>query len=157
SDSIMHASLGLGLQQADRLPEAIGSFRRALALAPRLASHHHDLGMVLYQCGEFEAALDSIRRAIALDPQPSEFRANLGMVLLHTGEFREGWAGYQHRGDRRRLRAGRLPVDAPYWTGEPLADKRILIFSEQGLGDTLQFARYLHLLLRQGATVTCEV
>jgi hypothetical protein len=102
-------------------------------------------------------AIETLRTAIRVSPEREDIRGNLGMVLLLTGNLREGWAEYQFRSDLRRYQADRPAIAAPRWQGEPLAGKRILVYAEQGLGDTLQFVRYLPLVVELGAEVTFEV
>jgi hypothetical protein len=99
-------------------------------------------------------ALKSLRHAVELDPESAEFRENLGLLLLLKGDFEEGWTQYDFRHQLLRFKSQRPPIDAPAWDGEPLTDKSILVYSEQGLGDTIQFVRYVPLLARQGASVT---
>jgi tetratricopeptide (TPR) repeat protein len=157
NDPAIRANLGLALRHAHRLDDAIASFRQALAFDPRFAGHHNHLGLALSEVGQLDAAVESLRRALTLDPNSAEFRENLGLILLLKGEFREGWAQYDSRNKVRRSEAQRSTIDAPFWKGEPLAGMRILVRAEQGLGDTLQFVRYLPMLVDAGAAVTFEV
>jgi Flp pilus assembly protein TadD len=149
----LRANLGLTLQQLGHLDEAIDSFRTAVSLDPQ--PHYRSLlALALYEKGEVEAAIRTTREAIALCPDDPDLHANLGMMLLASGRFAEGWAEREFRPGMRRPHPDRPWTDAPFWKGESLAGKAILVHAEQGLGDTLQFSRYLPLLTKMQAEVT---
>jgi len=151
-----HSHLGVALRQAGDRDGAIASFRRALALAPADAYARSNLGTALQEQGDLEGAQACYRQAIAERPSFAEAHTNLGMLLLLQGHYPEGWQEYEWRHAIPRATWGLLARPrSPRWDGTtPLAaGEELLLVAEQGLGDTLQFARYLLPLRRAGLAV----
>ena len=152
-NSEAYSNLGMALQRAGRLQQAEETLRRALTISPNSGSIHNNLGLTLLEMGRMAEAIAAFESAVSLSEDVS-FRWNLGMALLLQGDFARGWPQFRYREDLRRA-PGR-PLALPFWQGEPLAGKKIVVWSEQGLGDTLQYARYLPELIKSGAQVTFE-
>jgi tetratricopeptide (TPR) repeat protein len=132
-------NLGLALQTLD-LPEKAESCYRAVVR--QLPDHHaakNNLANTLLETGKPGEALDYYEEALRVKPDNPEYRANLGMAQLLSGNFAEGWRNYGARSVAPRNAA-------PLWKGEPLQGRTILLCSEQGFGDTIQFVRYTRLL-----------
>ena len=91
-------------------------------------------------------------KAVALKPDYAEAYINRALCKLLMGRYREGWQDYEWRWDSS-IFAGQRP-NFPEWRGENLLGKRLLVFSEQGFGDVIQFVRFLFLLVEQGCRVT---
>jgi tetratricopeptide (TPR) repeat protein len=140
--SILHA---LG-----RLDEARQTLERAIALEPRFTDALNNLSNVLQAFGQLDAAVAATDRALAIVPGHPDVHCNRAMTLLLGGNYAEGWREYEWR--LRRF-APRQPWLSPTWDGSPLAGRTILLHNEQGLGDTLQFARYVALVREQGGRV----
>lgn len=153
-----HAGLGNGLHALGRVDEALAAYRRALAIKPDLAEAHYNLANALEDASRIAEALTHYERAVTLKPDYVEAHWNRSLVLLLSGDFQAGWPEYEWRWRRRNSASLRRPFTAPLWRGEPLDGKRILLHAEQGMGDTLQFCRYVALVAaRNPAAIILEV
>ncbi|MFT4505592.1 tetratricopeptide repeat protein [Caballeronia sp. 15711] len=149
-----HNNLGNVLWALRRLPEAVAAYRGAITLRPDLAEAHHNLGNVLKELGHLTDAETSFRRALAIRADYHDAKVSLATLLLSLGEFKEGWRLYDSRYDQRGFihHQTQSLLACPRWRGEALAGKSLLVWQEDGLGDMVQFGRYLPLLKAQGAS-----
>jgi tetratricopeptide (TPR) repeat protein len=152
-----HSNLGGNLWRQGDLTGAIESCRQAITLNPALPEAHSNLGHALSDCGEVDAAMASYHRALQLQPKSPKFQHYIAITHLLRGEFAEGWKLYENRWQTKALIRSRRDFTQPLWQGQPLAGERILLHAEQGLGDTLQFVRYVPLVAERGGTVILEV
>jgi tetratricopeptide (TPR) repeat protein len=144
-----------GALEQGRLDEAEDFYRRALALKPDFAEAHSNLGFALLGQHKLDEALGCGRRAVQLKLDDPDTHFNHAFTLLTMGRFAEGWAEFDwrwHPADGDPTYLGR-----PRWTGSAPAGRTILLRVEEGLGDTLQFIRYVDLVEQQGAKVLVEV
>jgi Flp pilus assembly protein TadD len=140
----IYNNLGVALRQAGRLEEAERALREALRREPAEPGITANLCGVLKELGRLGEAENGLRTLLRADPANAAVRYNLGLLLLLRGQFEEGWACYE-----ARAAAGAVSFPAfrqPRWQGEALADRSLLVHAEQGLGATIQFARFLPLL-----------
>ncbi len=144
------------LANLDRHAEALVAYDRLLGLFPQHAAAWNNRGNTLTALRRPTEAIDSFARAIALCPDLADAHFNQALAFLAIGDYARGFAEYEWRWKRTGMPARRH--DGRLWRGEfPLAGKTILLSSEQGLGDSIQFVRYVPLLARSGATVVLEV
>ncbi len=136
-----HANLGLAFLQGSRIDEAISSFRRAIHLGGGTAEVHNNLGMALSRLPDPQSAIDSYRRALCLKPEYAAAHYNLSQALLITGNFEQGWLEHEWRYEPLGIK--RPDSRPPRWTGISMPGSSILLYGEQGFGDSIQFARYV--------------
>ena len=142
---------GNALHHLRRLPEAIEAIEQALRLRPDFPEATSNRGMVLQDLSRFEEAEASYDAAIAMRARNAEPLRRRASLRLLQGRFDEGWADY----DLAQDYAGLDPRPARrWWRGEPLAGKSILLSEPNGLGDLLQFLRFVPRMLDMGARVT---
>ncbi len=152
-----HSNLASILQHQGRLAEAVVHCERTVSLEPDCAEVYHNLASVLRDQGRCDEAVEQNRRAIRLRPDHAETHWNQAIAHLLNGDFSEGWKEYEWR-RKTGSRASTYPHthQKPRWNGEFLAGKRLLVHCEQGLGDCIQFVRYLPMLKALGAVVIFE-
>jgi tetratricopeptide (TPR) repeat protein len=150
-----HYGRGLMLQALDRPQEALAALDQAAALRPDFADAHYAKGLVLHAMRQPQEAIESYDRALILRPGDVQTRFSRSLSLLLAGRFDEGWSAYEWRLKTREMTGELRGGDAPYWHGEPLAERVLYLHGEQGLGDTLQFCRYAS-LIEQPARVILE-
>jgi len=158
-----HYNLALLLRN-DAPAQAEAAFRQAVMLDPAFSFAWNGLGLLLHDQRRFDEAESCYRRALASGPDNLPAHVNYGLTLLMLGRYREAWPLYEVRHEDRALAANdatavlRPPLDFPRWRGEPLDGRSLLVWPEQGLGDIIQFIRFVPMLRDLGAarvTVAC--
>jgi tetratricopeptide (TPR) repeat protein len=155
-----HNSRGNALKELQRPEDALESYRRALEINPGNAEACNNLGNLYRELNRLDAALNSYNRAISINPNFAVAHLNRSVAQLTAGDYENGWLGNEWRWklDGATSIFERRGFLQPLWLGgESLEDKTILLHSEQGLGDTIQFCRYATLAARLGASVILEV
>ncbi len=139
---------GILLHQEGRFEEAVSAFERAEQAGHRAAASNR--GNSLLELGRMREALRAQQLAVELDPESAGSRHNLALTELRLGEWNKGWADYEARWSFREVHRRPRYFAQPRWQGEPLAGRRILLHAEQGLGDTIQFCRYVSMVVARG-------
>lgn len=157
-DPLAHYRLGTVLAALECWDEAIACYHAALALRPDDANATFALARALDDLRRTDEAIGWYRRTLELGPageRPARF--NLSLLLLSKGDFAAGWPGYECRWESAALPPSPHATERPRWNGEPFAPgQTILLYAEQGFGDTLQFINYAPLVAARGANVLLE-
>jgi tetratricopeptide (TPR) repeat protein len=147
---------GTALHALRRFEEALASYDAAIALRPNYAEALNNRGITRYELKRLGEALTDFDKAIALKPQYAHAHWNRAQLRLLTGDFDRGWAEHEWRLQSNAFLQRDFPQ--PLWLGNEAIDgKTILLHAEQGLGDTIQFCRYVPLVAERGARVILEV
>jgi tetratricopeptide (TPR) repeat protein len=153
------------LNELDRFDDAIAACNRILQSvdgtvpAPDASAEHPDVealttrASALTHLHRLDEAVADHDRAVARRPDSMVLRADRSLTLLTAGRFADGWPGYEFRGLKEGDSAYKSEHTAPLWAGEPLAGKKLLVTGEQGLGDVIQFVRYLPPLAAEATEV----
>ena len=144
-------NFGVNLCDLGELEESVRYLRQSISLAPGAADCQLNLGNTLARQGDFDGAYSCYEDALRLRPDYPEARRNRSYLWLMRGDFQRGWPEYEWRLKCEKLRI--LPVNSPRWKGEDLEGRSILLVSEQGLGDTLQFIRFASVIKERAARV----
>ncbi len=136
--------LGVALSDTEQWDDAIIFLNKALNHQPNHAEAHNSLGHAYSGKLDFDKAVLSYDAAIASDQKYATAHFNRGCVKLKQGDFLEGWKEYEWRWKMPTFQPFNCPQ--PQWQGEDISDKTILVHTEQGNGDAIQFARFLPLV-----------
>ncbi len=149
-------NLGNALRERGELHAAAAAYRDAAEQRPGWADAHSNLGAVLHQLGNLDEALISLHKAVELRNDSADAHWNLALALLARGDFERGWLEYEWRRRLKEDRPQQRSFPQPEWNGGSIDGRTILVLCEQGLGDTIQFVRYLSMLKERGANVVLE-
>lgn len=149
------SNMGNALREAGRLEEAVATLRRAVAAAPDNRSFAYNLALALRDSRRMDEAAAMLQALAQADPANADFAWDLALTRLAMTDYGPGFAGYEARWGLARTPARTLPGER-LRPGMAVAGKTVLLTSEQGFGDALQFARFVPLLAKRGARVVLE-
>jgi len=152
-----YSNKGNTLKLLEKYDDAVKAYSKAIQLKPNYAEAYNNRGVIYKELSQMNLALKDLKKAISLKPDYPEANSTMGVTLLLTGNFSKGWEQYEWRwkdlSDPSVIRSFKQPL----WDGKKsLKGKSILLYSEQGLGDTIQFSRYILLIKALGAKVILE-
>jgi tetratricopeptide (TPR) repeat protein len=162
STSIL-SNLGNLLWMMLEFQEAEAVFRRAIELDPNRPETLHNYGLLKFSQGDYAGAIECYQRLLAQRPDNLLVRWDCSLARLASGDLVRGFAEYDVRFDLddptmrfdpklKNVRSAPVPL----WQGEDLNGKTLYVYFEQGLGDTIQFARFLPMLAQRGARIVFD-
>lgn len=139
----------------DKPEAALAAHARAAVLRPddQLIQYNH--AIALREFGKFDEAIKAFNSAIALKPDDVNMQWDRAITYLHMGCFKEGWEAFEIRWHQKQARQERR-YEGPQWQGEDLNGKTILVYEEQGFGDTILCSRYIPQIKARGGRVVLE-
>ncbi len=150
-------NLGNTWHAMDHLEQALDCFQKAAAIDPNSKRALNNLGKTYLDLNDLDQALVCLDQCLKIDPDYAEARFNRAVALLTIGDYVQGWREYEWRFKRKT--AGQVyphKLTSPRWQGEPFPDRCLLVHAEQGMGDMLQFVRYLPWVKQLGGRVILE-
>lgn len=153
-----HNGKSNALQELKRFDDAVSGYEKAIALNPDSADTYANHGLAMQGMRKFKEALLSYDKAIELNPEMADPYWNKALLKILVGEYEEGWQLYEYRRYKQDLKGSYPIYEQPLWLGQESVDGKILyIYPEQGLGDFIQFCRYVPLVENLGARVVLKV
>jgi tetratricopeptide (TPR) repeat protein len=151
-------NIGDALLFLGRPEEGLEWFDRALALRPDVMQVLTNKALALCQSHRFDEAILAYSRLTALDPDDARSAWQLAHLHLQQGDFQSGWAGREARWRVSDFSTEYPRFAEPKWLGkEDISGKTILVCIDEGIGDAVQFARYVPMLAARGASIVLVV
>ena len=153
-----YTNRGLVLYELGRIGEALADHNRAIAINPDYAEAYTNRGLVLHQLRQWDAAIADYDKAISINPDSAEAYWNKSLILLLLEDYANGWKMYEWRWKVEKFAPDKRRAPLTFWNGmESVSGKTILLYSEQGFGDTIQFCRYVKKVAELGSKVILAV
>lgn len=151
--AVAWSNAGALFREAGRPELALSALQRALTVDPANSSALCNSALALHDIGEFAAAQDYVEKALVARPDYPEAKWNRALLDLLHGNFTRGWEGHEFRTVQLAKLGGLRTFPEPRWNGERFDGKRLLLWPEQGMGDQLQFSRFIPRVKALGGTV----
>ena len=152
-------NMGSALKDQGKSDEAVEAFKKALSLKPNYAEVYSNIGSTLKDQGKLDEAIEYFNKSISLKPDFAEAHKNLSLTLLNSGRLKEGLDEYEWRWKTKTFLSQQRHFLQPLWDGQKsLNGKTILLWCEQGIGDTINWSSYLPLITCQAkhCIVECQ-
>jgi tetratricopeptide (TPR) repeat protein len=150
-------NLGAALRDQGKFIESIEAFKKAISLQPNYSEAYNNLAIALKEQGNLEEAIENLKKALLFKPDYPNAYYNLSFPYNLKGDLQKGLELYEWRLKKDPFPT-KIPRDHLIWDGKkPVSDKKFFVYEEQGLGDTIQFCRYLSILKQKGAEVIFKV
>ncbi|MEQ8814145.1 MAG: tetratricopeptide repeat-containing glycosyltransferase family protein [Thalassobaculum sp.] len=147
------SNVGALLRKMGRYDDARRQYRRAMCLMPSDSGVNYNYANLYRAENRIDIAIQHYRRALVIRPTNAELHWNLSLALLADGRLKEGFDEYEWRWKYDSFPSKRRDFPQPLWNGEPFDGRTLLLHTEQGIGDVLQFLRFLPMIVeRKGRT-----
>ena len=158
NNPVVWNNLGVCYFSLDQFKRSVQSYKKAITFDPNYVEAHNNLANALMKLFQYKEAFQSYDKALSLDLGYVEAYWNKALALLQLGRFAEGWVLHESRWAKPSFQSIVRHFPQPIWDGSfSIAGKTLLLHAEQGLGDTLQFVRYVEMVLALGARLVLEV
>ena len=147
--AMAYNNLGVVLKELGENQKAIKNYEKAIQIQPNYAMAYNNLGSVQKELGENQKAIKSYEKSMQIDPNNPDVNFNFGMLLFSMSDFKKGFIQYEWRKKLPQNINKYKNIKGVEWQGENLNNKTILILSEQGIGDIIQFSRYIYLIEKE--------
>ena len=156
NDPETHTNLGISLQEIGDLTTAIASHKNAIKINSYYPDAHNNLGIAFHASGNLTSAISSYKTALEIRPNYPEAQMNLSMAELMVGDYKKGWHRHEYRFQSKKHKENlSAKPSCERWNGKDITqDNKLILVSEQGLGDTLQFMRYASALKDKGLSIS---
>ena len=149
---------GIALQFMNLNVEALSSYKHAINIKPDYVEALNNQGNTFQNLNLYQNALNAYHAAQVIDPNYGDAHWNEALCRLKLGDYENGWVKYEWRWDNSISNPSRTLFSGKLWDGkDDLNGKVILLYSEQGFGDSIQFFRYVKMVQQRGATVVLQV
>lgn len=155
-NKMAYCNLGVAYTKLDRLDDAKDVLKNAIRIDPSYTEAYANLCETYKFRGEYVKAQECCIQALRIDPEHVQTHWNQSILMLLQGDFKRGFKAYEWRWKRQNTLVRSID-SGERWTGQPLQGKTIFVYEEQGLGDTIQFMRYLPFIRNLGGKVILEV
>lgn len=152
----LYANFGALLRKSHDFDAARTVYRKGLVIDPSAGGSYYNLANLHKEVGDLDRAIEAYRRGLTINPEGPSLHWNLSLTYLGAGRLREGFEEYEWRWRYDGFPSRRRNFKQPQWAGEPLAGRTLLVHAEQGIGDHLQFARFIPVLAKLDGRVIVE-
>jgi tetratricopeptide (TPR) repeat protein len=148
--------LGNIYKSKGQFDRALAYYHKAIELRPDSPEFYYNAAVIFQNQNRLDEAVKYYLRAVEINPTFAEAHLNISLILLLSGNYEEGWKAYEWRWHLKEFNQLLPLTSKPFWNGTDISGLTIFLYSEQGLGDTIQFIRYVPLVAQRGAKVIVE-
>lgn len=149
----IYNNMGLAYMGKNDFKSAKECYDNALKLKKDYPEAFSNLGLYYKELNHIPESIESYKKALKLKPDYPEACFNLALSYLINGDYVNGFKYYEARFNLKERQYKRYPFTQPQWEGQDLTDKTLVIYAEQGMGDTLQFSRYISMIPRHNTQI----